>query len=303
MKLDFRKNSITMSISVCKHWVRTQGHCSFGDNCKFGHPVPIPSTPIDQPRPGKRPKIRNRAKAGIFRRWLIDTFGKAILQSGLIEVAGGKGELSFELVNLNGIPCTVIDPRPLDCSRFVNRLLAGYYHKNQVFLSYIDNKDVPTEPNVHLPNSLRLFFESPLWENSWDSNESNLSDMYTRSLNIEWTDKGLVDTYETIGIPKEWPNWNTIQQILDNCGIIVGLHPDQAVEAIVDFALARDKPFAVIPCCTYHKQFPGRNWKGKPLKKYNDLCDYLLAKDYRIQQEVLPFEGKNRVLYLQPNMN
>jgi hypothetical protein len=30
---------------------------------------------------------------------------------GVVDVAGGKGELSFELINLSNVPCTVIDPR------------------------------------------------------------------------------------------------------------------------------------------------------------------------------------------------
>ena len=41
--------------------------------------------------------------------------------SGVLDIAGGKGELSFELHNLNGIPTTVIDPRPMRLDRFVKR--------------------------------------------------------------------------------------------------------------------------------------------------------------------------------------
>ena len=32
---------------------------------------------------------------------------------------------------------------------------------------------------------------------------------------------------------------------------LVGLHPDEATEAIVDCALANRKPFAVVPCCVF----------------------------------------------------
>lgn len=32
---------------------------------------------------------------------------------------------------------------------------------------------------------------------------------------------------------------------------VVGMHPDQATDAIVDFALACSKPFAVVPCCVF----------------------------------------------------
>lgn len=52
-------------------------------------------------------------------RFLIDTFGRELLNegSGVLDVAGGKGELSFELVNLNGINATVVEPRALQLWR------------------------------------------------------------------------------------------------------------------------------------------------------------------------------------------
>ena len=43
--------------------------------------------------------------------------------TGVLDVAGGKGELAFELVNLNAIPATVVEPRPLQLARPL-RLLA-----------------------------------------------------------------------------------------------------------------------------------------------------------------------------------
>lgn len=38
---------------------------------------------------------------------------------------------------------------------------------------------------------------------------------------------------------------------LQTCSIIVGLHPDQATDAIVDCALQLGKPFAAVPCCVF----------------------------------------------------
>lgn len=56
---------------------------------------------------------------GSFCRFLIDTFGREVLNSGtgVLDIAGGKGELSFELVNLNGIQATVVEPRALQLWR------------------------------------------------------------------------------------------------------------------------------------------------------------------------------------------
>lgn len=39
---------------------------------------------------------------------------------------------------------------------------------------------------------------------------------------------------------------------------VIGLHPDQATEPIVDFALKNNKPFAVVPCCVFPNQYPNR---------------------------------------------
>ena len=38
---------------------------------------------------------------------------------------------------------------------------------------------------------------------------------------------------------------------LADCDVLVGMHPDQATEPIVDAALAMGKPFAVVPCCVF----------------------------------------------------
>lgn len=37
----------------------------------------------------------------------------------MLDIAGGKGELAFELLNLNDIPATVVEPRRLELGQFV----------------------------------------------------------------------------------------------------------------------------------------------------------------------------------------
>ena len=39
------------------------------------------------------------------------------------DVAGGSGELAFELCNLNGTPATVLEPRPLELHKRIKWLL------------------------------------------------------------------------------------------------------------------------------------------------------------------------------------
>ena len=79
---------------------------------------------------------------------------------------------------------------------------------------------------------------------------------------------------------------------------MLGMHPDQATELIVDYALKHNKPFAVIPCCVFHRCFPDRKTAdGQEVVQYQDFIKYLMEKDPAIKVEFLPFEGRNKVLY------
>ena len=78
------------------------------------------------------------------------------------------------------------------------------------------------------------------------------------------------------------------------------MHPDGATEAIVDFALAAGIPFAVVPCCVYSRDFPRRvDESGRPIRNLERFIAYLKAKapPGRIATQILPFEGKNVVVF------
>jgi hypothetical protein len=73
---------------------------------------------------------------------------------------------------------------------------------------------------------------------------------------------------------------------------------DQATEPIVDFALARDKPFAVVPCCVFPKLFPERRLpEGVPVVDYPQFVRYLQLKSPSIRTGYLNTKGRNLVLY------
>jgi hypothetical protein len=95
--------------------------------------------------------------------------------------------------------------------------------------------------------------------------------------------------------------------------LLLGLHPDQCTEDIVDVALEHNLPFAVVPCCVFPDLFPTRKyWKEvgircgnsseggsklQPARTYSDFLEYLMQKDDRIKTKALSFKGKNIVLY------
>lgn len=86
---------------------------------------------------------------------------------------------------------------------------------------------------------------------------------------------------------------------LRDCSLIVGMHPDEATEAIVDAALGLRKSFAIVPCCVMSRAFPNRTSPdGKRVETYEAFVEYLVAKHQHIHTAFLPFAGRNQVLYL-----
>lgn len=108
----------------------------------------------------KRRRVYNEGRASAVRRWMLNVLGREyMLEGGCLDIAGGKGEFSFEIMNLNGVMSTVIDPRPLDLYRFKRKLEFGFYHRNDVLGSY-NHLPAPQKDDVpRLPNHIRGFFE------------------------------------------------------------------------------------------------------------------------------------------------
>ena len=77
-----------------------------------------------QPRPSRyarRRNLKNDESAGIFRRFLLRTFGPDVLRGSVLDVAGGSGTLGFELANLHGADVITVDPRPANFGRSVRK--------------------------------------------------------------------------------------------------------------------------------------------------------------------------------------
>ncbi|BDA45808.1 hypothetical protein COCOBI_07-5950 [Coccomyxa sp. Obi] len=389
--------------------------------------------------PGKRNKVKNRFRAGVFRRFLLDTYGRELLSSGsgVLDVAGGKGELAFELVNLNNIPATVVEPRALKLAKQELWLKAGFYHRNSIFQRYID---VPLpallEAGVATPPQLRMVVSEAITAGiaaadastsatpadvsyppdgdisaaagvsccpsadvsdaaaadrtrsggadvSSDAGSASsgnraesaaedvtpsrstegrqqdeargykhggkgeadrisersslhalLEESFRLALDTRWTHKGLEHeggsisssalqeedsdadedteafpaasegcTFPEAAAQAVHVSAADVDRVIDTwrrCSILVGMHPDQATEAIVDFAQRMRKPFAVVPCCVYAAEFPRRRLPdGAPVRTNEDLIAYIISKDpAAIKMRELPFEGRNKVVYV-----
>jgi len=209
-------------------------------------------------------------RAKIFAAWLINTFGiehlskpiqneskqnkKSAVNSGILDIAGGKGQLSIELSILGQLSCTVIDP------------LLRKHGKH--FLP----RDIKRMKKVEGP--IPAYISKPF--------------------------------YAIISIPSNDDSQDNDDQLMiklvQNSTCLVGLHPDECTEDILDMALKYNKSFAIVPCCVFPSLFPMRYLhSGKIVRSYYDFMQYLLEKDDRLKMEALPFQGKNQVIYFNSN--
>ena len=107
-------------------------------------------------------------RVGVFRRFIVKEFGPA----AVVDVAGGKGELSFELENLHDVACVVVDPRaPMldDVSQRFRRFRArGFLDNGDEALSegfrrrWREHEEAGVELALRRPRHLRLFFDGAL---------------------------------------------------------------------------------------------------------------------------------------------
>jgi hypothetical protein len=306
-----------INVPICKHWARNKMclYHSNGGKCKFAHPDDYQITHIQRHRStGGRLQTRNDTRVAKLRSF-IASFNDVLDLStcNILDVAGGKGELAFQLLNLNNAAsCHVVDPRPLSLTRFQKRLQRGFYHRSASIVSQdIVRHHTEKERSV---DHLRCFFSHELWKQSENKDDEKYLSVFEKNCKAanSWSwppadgsnehsecihhDE---DPYENDVKPKETPTFEHASSVVKGANLIVGMHPDQAVDAIIDAALDRNITFFVVPCCTYSSEFPQRKVfsSNKIVTTYNELLDYLQSKSPDIKRHILPFEGKNVCLY------
>ncbi|GFH54951.1 hypothetical protein CTEN210_11427 [Chaetoceros tenuissimus] len=191
-------------------------------------------------------------RAKIFALFLVEKFGHDFFQTSsegkynhthILDVAGGKGFLSFELSLLTQTQCSIIDP-----------LIRGKKEEQQF-----------------------------------------------RKRDIKRIEKanGLIP----IHIAKCFVLSEECLNLVRDSIMILGLHPDQCTEDIMDAAISTNTPAAIIPCCVFSSLFPNRTLKnGIKVQTYDEFIIYLMEKDDRITKHTLDFEGMNQALVFDPRI-
>jgi hypothetical protein len=284
---------------LCKHFVKLN-RCSLGETCFFRHD----SDPALIPKPRR---LIKEGRVFAFRRFLLDNFTN---HSSVIDVAGGKGELSFELMNLNGWKSTVFDPRPnLDFSDCLKKLAKNLYTRNRNWKHY--SPTVLTEPVF--PEHVRVLWDEDLYnillsrggtrtETAHNSLWKKLRKDADKMIYFDHPDKitSIEVEHETDTDEASEESEDKLDSVLDlieQADLIVGMHPDKAAEFIVDYCLRVGKSFAVVPCCVFPNSFPHRRLEGKEVRECDDFVEYLKRKDDRLKMAELEFEGRNKCVY------
>eukprot|EP00928_Gymnodinium_smaydae_P089582 TRINITY_DN73523_c0_g1_i1.p1 TRINITY_DN73523_c0_g1~~TRINITY_DN73523_c0_g1_i1.p1 ORF type:complete len:499 (+),score=64.70 TRINITY_DN73523_c0_g1_i1:34-1497(+) len=287
-----RSSGITLKVSdapdaqeklFCKFWISNKS-CQ-RDGCQCEHPDGEDLTQARQQyfalQKAKRARVANpndphsadgkkghAHRASVFAEWVCSTFGlEELRRRGVIDIAGGRGELAFEFGVKRNIPCTVIDPRcpsePLKVEPWSNFKLSK---PQKAWL----------EENV---SGLKGFPECQAYIATTPVRQS--CGVVTPECTKPGTDRF------------EW--WS---QTIKDAQVIIGLHPDQATGGVVDLALAFGRGFAVVPCCTFADDFPDRELpNGDPVRTYDDLVEWLKLRGDGTESVFLPFQGKNQVVY------
>ncbi|CAI5725922.1 unnamed protein product [Hyaloperonospora brassicae] len=257
----------------CKFWINSKT-CQHGDKCEFFHvghaerkkehtrwlvdrlQLKRVRAQIDHDPFDPHGKTGKQQRAQVFVKWLVETFGAPFLATGkgVVDIAGGRGNVSFELWNKRRLPCTLVEPRPMKLTKQQHR----YLHKQKKTQAQHGDPNAPLTESL-VPQVTALF---------------NMDTFLERAEHVE---------------------------LITQASLLLGVHPDEATDSIVEVAIKFNKPFAIVPCCVFGQKFPNRRLAdGSKVVSYGDLIEYLVAKHPTIDKAFLPFDGKNLVLFRRP---
>ena len=234
---------------------------------------------------GHGDKVAKTMRARIFAQWLLDTYGASSLQqgSGVLDVAGGKGNLSIELATMGQVPCTVIDPM--------------IRKQQQSFPPKRDTKRI-RKAGGPLPRHLPTFFNLTTFLEQFGAPAKKELASSDSSMAQQGKNSNTLNTEKCNTIDSKDDQEGDDRCLVADSSMLVGLHPDQVTQDILELALQFDKNVAIVPCCVFPSFFPLRVLQnGKPVVTHSQFCQYLMELDPSLKQAELPFQGRNIVIY------
>jgi hypothetical protein len=253
----------------------------------------------------------------IFTSWLVQRFGQHVLRkgNGVLDIAGGNGIISFELTVHYGITSTLYEPRTnVTLSSMLRRKLkkitrlrsSGMLNIHDVDMSpmakYIRSVSLqPIDDGVVLPCVLKCLQDETTSEMSKEI-ENEVVSVESKVLNLDTTKQQFMPFNH---IEQEFPLYlqdilqdKNLSELILSSSVLIGVHPDEATEAIIDAAIYFRIPFAIVPCCLHSSAYPSRKTvDGRIVNSYELFIEYLMSKHRLISRVVLPFIGRNICLF------
>ena len=277
------------------------------------------------------PVVPRRERVWIFCKFLLNTFSTIVRSGPVLDVAGGKGDLSWLLLNHDGVDSCVVDPRRTDHTKLERQ--AQWCMDNpksaaeQILTTGQLMPQLALTPPFRTPKHLRLFVDASLlevllskkhdtqqqrWEQFWNdaSARAEAEDTGTKLHHQPKPklkpSKQIKSTTAKVALNQIAARVNTeagrvlnaaeAHSLLTSASLLCGFHPDEATDSLVDLALAFRVPFALVPCCWFPKTNPDRriqkNTTQVHVRTYNDYVQFLCQKHPNIRVERLPFRSE-----------
>lgn len=316
--------------------------CVFIDKNGSLPPAPLPS--IIPSNNSSTRALSRRNRVYVYRDFLLSTFPHLESSSSsssddaacnILDVAGGRGDLSWILNNIDGMNSIIADPRipnhkslikstefllahpeeaavravegvpthqPL--AKLLPRLVERRKKKKQCDLSspfhlrmHVDDNLVETVKSVFGSDEHSDQERIHIWDEYWQQETCRIESTTDQSHPEKEENGGGAQKQE-----QQITDSRTAYDVIRSLDFIAGFHPDQATEAAVDLALFLKIPWAVVPCCVFPKEFPNRQINGSRVKNHSQLIEYLCMKHEKIRMGSLSFvetvTAKNVVLYM-----
>lgn len=245
----------------------------------------------------------------VFAAWVLDRFPRAVLDGGVVDIAGGRGMIAMKLALEHNIRVSLVEPKEVKLNKTYRKKIRKYWRRK-------NKADTVVCSSVSEGDGLE---QSDLTGRSRaDVGKSNgvNNDLLLVADNVSarQSDAGSVgeaDESKSIELPmlhfrEDFFGVETASPLLKaeihNSELLLAMHPDAATGAVLETAVSLKKSFAIVPCCVFGYMFPSRQTKcGKTVTTYEEFVDYLeefaLSQGANVKRCTLPFEGRNIVLY------
>jgi len=237
-------------------------------------------------------KVDTKGRGIAFATFLLDTFGVEMLRKGsVVDVAGGRGDTSWELALKWNIQCCIIDPLGLRLSQHRQKIVlcrsCGAGTDTSTSGAVASNLIVSDFDSVPIDNGTAMIETVQRGEGDGESNQAVDMVALERCLGITQQCRLFVPA-------------DACDDLIKNCSLLAGLHADEATELIVDAALEAGKPFAIVPCCVFPTLFPHRYLpSGEQVRSLESFLIYLQNKHPDIKRCIVPnlLSPTNTALY------